>query len=84
MKIVSVKEVKNNQSYNLKSAEKEDFIITKSGRANAVLHHVEEVELEDYLLEHDPKFRRKIEKRWNLYLQKGGRSLEEVLRGFEG
>ncbi len=84
MKIVSVKEVKNNLSYYLKSAEKEDIIITKNGRANAVLHHVEEDELEDYLLEHDPKFRRKIEKRWKLYLQKGGRSLEEVLRGLEG
>ncbi len=84
MKIVSVKEVKNNPSYYLKSAEKEDIIITKNGRANAVLHHVGEDELEDYLLEHDPKFRRKIEKRWKQYLQKGGRSLEEVLRGLEG
>lgn len=84
MKIVSVKEVKNNLSYYLKSAEKEDIIITKNGRANAVLHHVGEDELEDYLLEHDPKFRRKIEKRWKQYLQKGGCSLEEVLRGLEG
>ncbi len=71
MKIVSVKEVKNNLSYYLKSAEKEDIIITKNGRANAVLHHVGEDELEDYLLEHDPRFRRKIEKRWKQYLQKG-------------
>ena len=84
MKIVSVKEVKNNLSYYLKSAEKEDIIITKNGRAKAVLHHVGEDELEDYLLEHDPKFRRKIEKQWKQYLQKGGRSLEEVLRGLEG
>ena len=84
MKIVSVKEVKDNFSRYLKSAEKQDIIITKNGKANAVLHHVGEDELEDYLLEHDPRFRRKIEKRWKQYLQKGGRSLEEVLRGLEG
>ena len=81
MKIASVKEVKDRLSQFLKTAEKEDIVITKNGRPNAVLHHLGEDEIEDYLLEHDPKFRRKIERRWRQYLQKGGRSVEEILRG---
>ncbi len=81
MKIASVKEVKDRLSQFLKTAEQEDIIITKNGRPNAVLHHLGEDEIEDYLLEHDPKFHRKIERRWRQYLQKGGRSLEELLRG---
>lgn len=81
MKIASVKEVKDRLSQFLKTAEKEDIVITKNGRPNAVLHHLGEDEIEDYLLEHDPKFRGKIERRWRQYLQKGGRSLKEILRG---
>ena len=84
MKIASVKEVKNKLSQFLRTAETEDIVITKNGRPNAVLHHLGEDELEDYLLEHDPKFRRKIETRWKQYLQKGGRSLEEVLKELRG
>ncbi len=84
MKIASVKEVKDKLSQFLKTAEKEDIVITKNGRPNAILHHLGEDELEDYLLEHDPKFRRKIETRWKQYLQKGGRSLEEILKGLAG
>jgi antitoxin (DNA-binding transcriptional repressor) of toxin-antitoxin stability system len=54
MKLASVKDVKNNLSEYLKKAEQEDVIITKNGRPTAVLHHLGEDELEDYLLEHDP------------------------------
>lgn len=80
MKIASLKEVKDKLSQFLKTAEKEDVIITKNGKPNAVLHHLGDDELEDYLLEHDPRFRRKIERRWKKYLAKGGRSLEEIMR----
>jgi PHD/YefM family antitoxin component YafN of YafNO toxin-antitoxin module len=80
MKIASLKEVKDKLSPFLKTAEKEDVIITKNGKPNAVLHHLGDDELEDYLLEHDPRFRKKIERRWKKYLAKGGRSLEEIMR----
>ncbi len=80
MKIASVKDVKDKLSQYLKTAETEDVIITKNGRPNAVLHHLGDDEVEDYLLEHDPKFRAKIEKRWKAYLRTGGRSIEQVLR----
>jgi PHD/YefM family antitoxin component YafN of YafNO toxin-antitoxin module len=84
MKIASVKEVKDKLSQFLKTAENEDVVITKNGKPTAVLHHLGEDELEDYLLEHDPKFRRKIERRWKEQLQKGGRSLDEILNGLGG
>jgi len=81
MKIASVKEVKDNLSQFLKKAEEEDVVITKNGRPTAILHHLGEDELEDYLLEHDPKFKRKIEKRWKDFLENGGTSLETLLKG---
>lgn len=82
MKIASVKEVKDNLSRYLKNAEKGDVVITKNGRPTAVLHHLGEDELEDYLLEHDSRFRQKVERRWKEYLKSGGRSLEQVLKEF--
>ncbi len=80
MKIASVKEVKDRLSQFLRTAEKEDIIVTKNGRPTAVLHHLGDDEIEDYLLEHDPKFRRKVERRWRHHLKKGGRSLAEIIR----
>ena len=80
MKIASIKEVKDHLSQFLKIAEQEDVVITQNGRPTAVLHHLGADELEGYLLEHDPKFRRKIEKRWKDYLRKGGTSIEAVIK----
>lgn len=84
MKVASVKEVKDRLSHFLRTAEKEDIVITKNGRPTAVLHHLGEDELEDYLLEHDRKFRHKIERRWREYVKKGGRSVEDILKGLAG
>jgi len=80
MKIASVKDVKDRLSHYLKTAEKDDVVITKNGKPSAIIHHLGEDEIEDYKLEHDPKFRAKIEKRWKDYLTKGGRSIEEILQ----
>jgi PHD/YefM family antitoxin component YafN of YafNO toxin-antitoxin module len=84
MKIASVKEVKDHLSQFLKKAEQEDVVITKNGRPTAILHHLGEDELEDYLLEHDPKFKRKIEKHWKDYLKNGGTSMATLLKGLAG
>jgi len=80
MKLVTVAEVKNKLSEYLKRAEKEDIVITRSGKATAILHHLGEDELEDYLLEHDPKFKAKIEKRWKAYLKEGGAEITAILK----
>ena len=78
MKIASVKEVKDNSSQFLKKAEQENVVITKNGRPTAILHHLGEDELKDYLLEHDSKFKQKIEKRWKDYLKNGGFSMATI------
>jgi hypothetical protein len=84
MRIASVKEVKDNLSYFLRIARKENVIITRNGKPTAILHHLDDDEIEDYLLEHDPKFRRKIERRWKEYLRDGGRSVDEILKELGG
>ncbi len=84
MKLVTVAEVKDKLSEYLKRAEKEDIIITRSGKPTAVLHHLGEDELEDYVLEHDPKFKEKIEKRWQNYLKEGGVGIADVLKKEKG
>jgi antitoxin (DNA-binding transcriptional repressor) of toxin-antitoxin stability system len=80
MKLASVKDVKNNLSEYLKNAEQGDVIITKNGRPTAVLHHLGEDDLDEYLIEHDPKFRKLIEKRWKDYIAHRGLPLEQVLK----
>ena len=82
MKLASVKDVKNKLSDYLKKAEREDIIITRNGRPTAVLHHLGEDDLEDYIVEHDPKFRKIIEKRWRAYSTRGRSPLERVLKRF--
>jgi len=80
MKLVTVAEIKNKLSEYLKRSEKEDIVITRSGKPTAVLHHLAEDELEDYLLEHDPKFKAKIERRWRNYIKEGGIELSEMIK----
>lgn len=80
MRLASVKDVKNKLSDYLKKAEREDIIITKNGKPTAVLHHLGDDDLEDYVVEHDPKFRKIIEKRWREYSVRGGSPLEKVLK----
>ncbi|NOU11021.1 MAG: type II toxin-antitoxin system Phd/YefM family antitoxin [Nitrospira sp.] len=80
MRLASVKDVKNKLSDYLKKAEREDIIITKNGRPTAVLHHLGDDDLEDYVVEHDPKFRKIIEKRWRAYSVRGGSPLEKVIK----
>ena len=82
MKLASVKDVKNKLSDYLKKAEREDIIITRNGHPTAVLHHLGEDDLEDYIVEHDPKFRKIIEKRWRAYRTRGGSPLEKVHKRF--
>ena len=80
MRLASVKDVKNKLSDYLKKAEHEDIIITKNGKPTAVLHHLGDDDLEDYVIEHDPKFRKIIEKRWKEYGVRGGSPLEKVIK----
>ena len=78
-----MKELKQKTRELLKAAEREDIIITAHGKPTAVLHHVDADDLEDYLFENDPAFKRKIEEAWREYLAFGGTPIEKIIEDLE-
>ena len=83
MRYAGVKELKQKTMDLLKEAEKGDIIITAYGKPAAVLHHVDEEDLADYLVEHDPEFRSKIEEAYTEYLSVGGMEAGDLLKKLE-
>lgn len=82
MKVVPLNEVKNRLSAYLELSKKEDIVVTKNGRAAAVLHGVTDEDLEDYLFESDPRFIARIESLRRQYQREGGTKIEDVRREF--
>ncbi len=80
MKVVPLNEVKNRLSAYLKMAKREDIVVTKNGRATAVLHGVTDEDLEDFLFESDPKFIARIESLRRQYRREGGTAIQDVRR----
>ncbi len=78
MKVVPLNEVKNRLSAYLELSKHEDIVVTKNGRAAAVLHGVTDEDLEDYLFESDPRFIARIESLRRHYQRAGGTTLEDV------
>lgn len=83
MKFVGMKELKQRTREVLKAAEREDIIITAHGKPTAVLHHVDEDTLDDYLVENDAEFQRKIEEAWREYLMVGGTPIGKFIKDLE-
>jgi len=83
MRYVGVKELKQRTMDLLKEAEKGDIIITAYGKPAAVLHHIDEADLADYLIENDPEFRSKIEEAYAVYLSLGGTEAGELVTKLE-
>ncbi len=79
MRMAGVKELKQQTMKLLKETEKGDIIITAHGKPKAVLQHMTEKDLSDYLIEHDPGFKTKIESAYADYLAHGGISGEALL-----
>lgn len=62
MKFANVKELQKDASGIISLVEKgEDVIITKRGKPAAVIYPLSEDEIEDYMVQHSPTIRRKIE-----------------------
>lgn len=78
MKVVPLNEVKNRLSAYLELSKREDIVVTKNGRAAAVLHGVTDEDLEDYLFESDPRFIARIESLRRNYQREGGTSIDDV------
>jgi prevent-host-death family protein len=83
MRYAGVKELKQKTMDLLKEAEKGDIIITAYGKPAAVLHHVDEEDLADYLVENDPQFRSKIEDAYAEYMIAGGIEAGELIKRLE-
>ena len=79
MRYAGVKELKQKTMELLKDTEKGDIIITAYGKPAAVLHHVNEEDLADYLIENDPEFQAKIEEAYAEYLNLGGIEAGELI-----
>ena len=83
MRYAGVKELKQKTMELLKDAQKGDIIITAYGKPAAILHHVSEEDVADYLIENDPEFRSKIEEAYAEYLSLGGIEAGELVRKLE-
>lgn len=77
MKIAPLGEVKNYFTRYIKISEKGPIFITKNGRISAVLEHLTDDNVEDYLLERSEKFRKMLD---SVKGQKGGITLAEYKR----
>ena len=83
MKTANVRELKSKLSQYLKDAETEDIIVTSHGRPCAVLRGLAGEELEDYIISNSPKIKAEIERSYKDYLEKGGLSLDKVMKKLE-
>jgi antitoxin (DNA-binding transcriptional repressor) of toxin-antitoxin stability system len=83
MRYAGVKELKQKTMDLLRESEKGDIIITAYGKPAAILHHVTDEDLADYLIENDPEFRSRIEEAYAEYLSPGGIEAGELLRKLE-
>jgi len=62
MKFANVKELQKDASGIISRVEKgEDVIITKRGKPAAVIYPLSEDEIEDYMIQHSPGIKKKIE-----------------------
>lgn len=83
MRFAGVKELKHHTMDILKASEKEDIIITSYGKPTAILHHVTEDDLADYLIENDPAFMQRVEEATAEYVTRGGVTADGLLKRLE-
>ena len=74
MKVAPMGEVRNNFAKYLEAAEEEPVFVTRNGKITAVIEHIEDRDIEDYLLERSPRFREMLSK---VRQERGSMSLSE-------
>lgn len=67
-------EVRNNFGKYLMACEDEPVFVTKNGKITAVIEHIEDSDIEDYLLERNARFRRMLDRTKR---EKGGMPLKQ-------
>jgi phage-related baseplate assembly protein len=83
MRFAGIKELKHKTMELLKESQETDVIITAYGKPTAILHHITEDELADYLIENDPAFRNRIEEAYTEYSASGGITADTLIRKLE-
>ena len=74
MKVAPMGEVRNNFAKYLRECEDEPIFVTKNGKIAAVLQHMHDSQVEDFLLERSPRFRKMLNRVRN---ETGGMSLKQ-------
>ena len=62
MKVAPMGEVKNNFTKYLSACEDEPIFVTRNGKITAVIEHIEDKDIEDFLLERSKRFRSLLNK----------------------
>jgi hypothetical protein len=83
MRFAGVKELKHNTMGLLEDSKNEDIVVTAYGKPVAILHHIDEDDLADYLIENDPRFRKGIEEAFLEYETSGGITSQSLIRKLE-
>jgi len=80
MRFAGVKELKHSTMDILLESKRQDIIITAYGKPTAILHHITEDDLADYLIENDPAFKTRIEKAYAEYQSGRGTSADALIK----
>lgn len=83
MRFAGIKELKHKTMDVLKKSEEEDIIITAYGKPAAILHHITEEDMADYLIENDPAFKSRIEQAYAEYTAAGGVTADDLIERLE-
>lgn len=83
MRFAGVKELKHKTMDILRASKDEDIIITAYGKPAAVLHHITDDDLADYLIENDPSFKNRIEEAYVEYTTRGGIDSNTLVKKLE-
>ena len=80
VRFASIADLKNKTSELVRSAgEGKPVVITKRGQPTAVLMHMSEDELEDWIIENSPKVREELDRLYAQCLEGAGVPIEELL-----
>jgi antitoxin (DNA-binding transcriptional repressor) of toxin-antitoxin stability system len=83
MRFTGIKELKQKTMGVIEACKTEDVIITAYGKPTAILHHITEEDLADYLVENDPLFRSRIEDAYAEYTLAGGLTADALITKLE-
>ena len=78
MKFVNVAEAKTKFSEILKKSEREDIIITNRGKPTAIIQGLKEEDLEDFIIAHSKKIKKRMDEAWEAYKKGDTVNLSEM------